>query len=89
MQDSKTVLFILYKSFGRTRSLPRHIPSSSLTILSVLFPGHIIVPGQLGDPEVIFALVQGLTPVTVHSSFPLPLGNFERFYLLFYFISYP
>ena len=35
-------------------------------------------PGQLADPGVNFASVHGLTPVTVHMSFSLPRGNFER-----------
>ena len=35
-------------------------------------------PGQLTDPGVNFASVHGLTPVTVHMSFSLPRGNFER-----------
>ena len=35
-------------------------------------------PGQLTDPGVNFASVYGLTPVTVHMSFSLPRGNFER-----------
>ena len=40
--------------------------------------GQLIAPGQLTDPGVNFASVHGLTPVTVHMSFSLPLGNFER-----------
>ena len=40
-------------------------------------PVHMI-PGQLTDPGVNFALVHGPTPVTVHMSFSLPRGNFER-----------
>ena len=36
-----------------------------------------MTPGQLTDPGVNFALVHGLTPVTVHISFSLPRGNFE------------
>ena len=41
-------------------------------------PGTTIAPGQLSDPGVNFASVHGLTPVTVHMSFSLPRGNFER-----------
>ena len=37
-----------------------------------------MIPGQLTDPRVNFASVHGLTPVTVHMSFSLPQGNFER-----------
>ena len=37
-----------------------------------------MIPGQLTDPGVNFASVHGLTPVTVHMSFSLPWGNFER-----------
>ena len=40
--------------------------------------GQPIVLGQLTDPGVNFAPVHGLTPVTVHMSFSLPWGNFER-----------
>ena len=40
--------------------------------------GQLIAPGQLNDPGVNFASVHGLTPVTVHMSFSLPRGNFER-----------
>ena len=41
-------------------------------------PGQLIAPGQLTDPGVNFASVHGLTPMTVHMSFLLPQGNFER-----------
>ena len=41
-------------------------------------PGQLTAPGQLTDPGVNFASVHGLTPVTVHMSFSLPRGNFER-----------
>ena len=37
-----------------------------------------MIPGQLTDPRVNFALVHGLTPVTVHMSFSLPRCNFKR-----------
>ena len=37
-----------------------------------MIPGQLIVLGQLTDPGVNFALVHGLTPVTVHMSFSLP-----------------
>ena len=43
-----------------------------------MIPGQLIAPGQLNDPEVNFASVHGLMPVTVHMSFSLPRGNFER-----------
>ena len=43
-----------------------------------MIPGQLIAPGQLTDPGVNFASVHGLTPVTVHMSFSLPWGNFER-----------
>ena len=37
-----------------------------------------MIPGQLTDPGVNFASVHRLTSVTVHMSFSLPRGNFER-----------
>ena len=40
--------------------------------------GQVITPGQLTDPGVNFASVHGLMPITVHVSFSLPRGNFER-----------
>ena len=43
-----------------------------------MIPGQLIAPGHLTDPGVNFASVHGLTPVTVHMSFSLPRGNFER-----------
>ena len=43
-----------------------------------MIPGQLIAPGQLTDPGVIFASMHGLTSVTVHMSFSLPRGNFER-----------
>ena len=43
-----------------------------------MISGQLIPPGQLTDPEVNFASVHGLTPVTVHMSFSLPWGNFKR-----------
>ena len=43
-----------------------------------MIPGQLITPGQLTDPGVNFASVHGLTPVTVHMSFSLPRGNFQR-----------
>ena len=43
-----------------------------------MIPGQLIAPGQLTDPEADFALVHGVTPVTVHMSFSLPRGNLER-----------
>ena len=39
---------------------------------------QLIAPRQLTDSGVNFALMYGLTPVTVHMSFSLPRGNFER-----------
>ena len=42
-----------------------------------LEPIHMI-SGRLTDPRENFALVHGLTPVTVHMSFSLPWGNLER-----------
>ena len=41
-------------------------------------PGQLIAPRQLTDPGVNFTSVHGLTPVTVHMSFSLCQGNFER-----------
>ena len=43
-----------------------------------MIPGQLIAQGQLTDPGVNFASVHGLTLVTVHVSFSLPRGNFER-----------
>ena len=43
-----------------------------------MISGQLIAPGQLTDPGINFASVHGLTPVTVHMSFSLPRGNFER-----------
>ena len=43
-----------------------------------MIPGQLIASGQLTDPGVNFASVHGLTPVTVHMSFSLPQGDFER-----------
>ena len=43
-----------------------------------MIPGQLIAPGHLADPGVNFASVHGLTPVTVHMSFSLPRGNFDR-----------
>ena len=43
-----------------------------------MIPGQLIAPVQLTDPWVNFALVHDLTTVTVHMSFSLPRGNFER-----------
>ena len=43
-----------------------------------MIPGQLIAPGQLTDPGVNFTSVHGLIPVTVHMSFSLPRGNFER-----------
>ena len=43
-----------------------------------MIPGQLIVSGRLTDPGVNFALVHGLTSVTVHINFSLPRGNFKR-----------
>ena len=43
-----------------------------------MIPGQLIAPVQLTNPGVNFASVHGLTPVTVHMSFSLLRGNFER-----------
>ena len=43
-----------------------------------MIPGHLIALGQLTDAWVNFASMHGLTPVTVHKSFSLLWGNFER-----------
>ena len=43
-----------------------------------MIPGQLIALGQLTNPGVKFASVHSLTPVTVHMSFSLPRGNFER-----------
>ena len=43
-----------------------------------MIPGQLIASEQLTDPGVNFALVHGLTSVTVHMNFSLPRGNFER-----------
>ena len=37
-----------------------------------MIPGQLIAPGELADPEVNFALVHGLMPVTVCMTFSLP-----------------
>ena len=37
-----------------------------------------MILGQLTDPVINFTSVHALTPVTVHMSFSLPQGNFER-----------
>ena len=43
-----------------------------------MISGQLLVPGQLTDLGVNFASVHGLAPVTVHISFSLPRGDFER-----------
>ena len=43
-----------------------------------MIPGQLIAPGQPTDLGVNFASVHGLEPVTVHTSFSLPLDDFER-----------
>ena len=43
-----------------------------------MIPEQLIALGQLTDLGVNFASVHGLWPVTVHISFSLPRGDFER-----------
>ena len=43
-----------------------------------MIPGQLIAPWKLTDLGDNFASVHGLTPVTVHMSFSLARGNFER-----------
>ena len=43
-----------------------------------MIPEQLITLGQLTDLGVNFASVHGLAPVTVHISFSLPRGDFER-----------
>ena len=43
-----------------------------------MIPEQLIASGQLTDPRVNFASVDGLTAVTVHMNFSLRRGNFER-----------
>ena len=43
-----------------------------------MIPGQLIALEQLTDPGLSFASVHDLMPVTVHMSFSLPQGNFER-----------
>ena len=43
-----------------------------------MIPEQLIALGQLTDLWVNFASVHGLAPVTVHISFSLPRGDFER-----------
>ena len=43
-----------------------------------MIPGQLIARRQLADPGVNFASVHDLTPVTIHMSFSLPRGSFER-----------
>ena len=42
-----------------------------------MIPGQLFARGNSLTPG-YFASVHGLTPVTVHMSFSLPRGNFER-----------
>ena len=67
---------------GRALYLVRHGTGTThkLRLLGPvqMIPGQLIALGQLTDPEVNFASVNSLTPVTVHMSFSLPRGNFER-----------
>ena len=43
-----------------------------------MVPGQLTAVEHLNDAGVNFASVHGLTPVTLHMSFWLPRGNFER-----------
>ena len=43
-----------------------------------MISGQLLATEQLTDLEVNFASVHGLAPVTVHISFLLPRGDFER-----------
>ena len=43
-----------------------------------MIPGKLIALGKLTDLGVNFASVHDLMPLTVHMSFSLPRGNFER-----------
>ena len=43
-----------------------------------MIPRQLIAPGQLTHLGVNFASVYGLAPVTVHITFSLPQGDFER-----------
>ena len=43
-----------------------------------MIPEQLIALGQLTGLGVYFASVHGLAPVTVHVSFSLPRGDFER-----------
>ena len=78
---------VLYPHFAHICSLCRCRTAFFHEIRSLLkvglghvhmIPGQLIAPGQLTDPGVNFASVHGLTSVTVHMSFSLPRGNFER-----------
>ena len=65
--------------YHTSRDFCHSTPNSLLVSGSVhMIPGKLIAPGQLTDPGVNFASVHGLTPVTVHMSFSLHRGNFER-----------
>ena len=70
------------KALGAVKVIKDQIQYRSQSLLKSgafhMIPGQLIAPGQLTDPEVNFALVHGLTPATVHMSFSLTRGNFER-----------
>ena len=70
------------KALGAVKVIKDQIQYRSQSLLNLgpvhMIPGQLIAPGQLTDPGVNFASVHGLTPVTVHMSFSLPRGNFER-----------
>ena len=60
-----------------SKMLPLLAGNSVLGPINML-PGQLIASGQFTDPRVNFALVYGLTSVTVHMNLSLPRGNFER-----------
>ena len=70
------------KALGAVKVIKDQIQYRSQSLLNSgafhMIPGQLIAPGKLTDPEVNFALVHGLTPATVHMSFSLTRGNFER-----------
>ena len=65
-----------FKNFRGGGQVPRTTILASGPVHMI--PGQLITPGQLTDPGVNFASVHSLTHVTVHMSFSLPRGNFER-----------
>ena len=76
-------VFVLYSHYSDSISSKkpnRHQAIGSMSLLGPvhMIPGQLIAPGQLTDLWVNFASVHGLTHATVHMSFSLPPGNFER-----------